>query len=131
MAKLDWNRDGRTDFVATDLERPVLLAENTTVTPNSFLRLRLTGTVSSRDAIGAKVVIAISEGDERVLLMSAGDGYESCNERCLEVGLGEEDSAGSVEIYWPSGLFSRFDNIAANQSLHAIEGQAELLDAPR
>ena len=26
LSKLDWNRDGRTDFVATDLEKPVLLA---------------------------------------------------------------------------------------------------------
>jgi hypothetical protein len=66
-----------------------------------------------------------------VLLVSAGDGYESCNERCLEVGLGEAKFAESVEIYWPSGLFSRFDNIAANQSLHVVERQAEFVDVPR
>jgi tetratricopeptide (TPR) repeat protein len=131
LAKLDWNRDGRTDFVATDLERPVLLAENTTFTQNSFFRLRLTGTVSSRDAIGAKVVIAISEGDERVLQLSAGDGYESCNERSLEVGLGEMKSVARLEIHWPSGATSRYENITADQWLHAIEGQGQLVNVPQ
>ena len=131
LATLDWNRDGRMDFVATDLERPVLLAENTTVTKNCFLRLRLTGTVSSRDAIGAKLVVQISDGDERVLQLSAGDGYESSNERCLQVGLGNADSVKRLEIYWPSGEISRFENIAVDQSLCVIEGQVNFVTAPQ
>ncbi len=131
LATLDWNRDGRTDFVATDLERPVLLAENTTATKNHFLRLRLIGTVSSRDAIGAKAVIAISESDERVLQLTAGDGYESCNERCLEVGLGNEESVKSLQIYWPSGKISRFEKIAVDQSLCAVEGHCNLVRTPQ
>ncbi len=131
LAKLDWNRDGRTDFVATDLERPVLLAENTTITQNRFLRLRLTGTASSRDAICAKIVVEISDGDERVLQLSAGDGYESCNERYLDVGLGEANFARSLEIHWPSGATSRYSNIEADQWLHAIEGQGQLVNVPR
>jgi hypothetical protein len=131
LAKLDWNRDGRTDFVATDLERPVLLAENTTITQNSFLRLRLTGTASSRDAIGAKIVVKISDGDERVLQLTAGDGYESCNERSLEIGLGEIRSLQRLEINWPSGATSRYDNITLDQWLHAIEGQGQLVNVLR
>jgi tetratricopeptide (TPR) repeat protein len=131
LAKLDWNRDGRSDFVATDLERPVMLAENTTVTENHFLNLQLTGVTSSRDPIGARIVIEVSEEDERVIQLTAGDGYESCNERRLEIGLGAAEAVQNLRIHWPSGVITVHQNVRSNQFLHAIEGQTELFVVPR
>jgi Tfp pilus assembly protein PilF len=131
LAKLDWNRDGRTDFVATDLERPLMLAQNTTATNNHSLHLQLTGTTSSRDAVGARIDVLVSEGDERVLQLTAGDGYESSNERVLEVGLGEAESVNRLRIHWPSGVVAVYDNVKADRVLHVIEGQKELFVVPR
>ncbi len=130
LARLDWNRDGRTDFIATDLEKPVLLAENVTVVPNHSFRLKLAGTLSSRDAIGAKVTVVVNPGDERVCQLTAGDGYESSNERVLEIGVGSAESVARVEIRWPSGTKSSFSNVQCNQNWFAIEGRAALISQP-
>ncbi len=131
LARLDWNRDGRMDFVATDLERPVMLAENMTATRNHSLCLRLTGTTSSRDAVGARIVVEVSAGDERVVQLTAGDGYESSNARILEIGLGEAESVSSLIIHWPSGVESHHNDVKADQFLHVVEGQAPFFVVPR
>lgn len=131
LAKLDWNRDGRTDFVATDLERPVMLAENTTATNNHSLHLQLTGTTSSRDAVGVRIDVLVCEGDERVIQLTAGDGYESSNERILDVGLGEAASVQRLKINWPSGSVAVYDNVRADQFLHIVEERTGLFVVPR
>lgn len=127
LAKLDWNRDGRTDFVATDLEKPVLLAENTTQNDNHGLRLKLVGTKSSRDAIGGKVTVVVTNGDERIYQLTAGDGYESSNEHLIEVGTGSVETVQHVEVRWPSGTVSHFEDVACDEYLVLVEGHATLV----
>lgn len=124
LAKLDWNRDGRTDFVATDLEKPVLLAENTTENANHGFRLKLVGTNSSRDAIGAKIEVIVTSGDVRVCQLTAGDGYESSNERVIEVGTGSAETVQRVEVQWPSGSVSHIENVACDAYFVLVEGHA-------
>jgi hypothetical protein len=131
LAKLDWNCDGRTDFVATDLERPVMLAENTTATKNHSLHFKFTGTTSSRDAVGVRIEVLVCEGDERVIQLTAGDGYESSNERILDVGLGEAASVKRLKIHWPSGSVAVYDNVRADQFLHIVEERTGLFVVPR
>lgn len=46
LAKLDWNRDGRTDFIVTDLNENVSLLENRTESKNHFLQIELIGNES-------------------------------------------------------------------------------------
>jgi hypothetical protein len=125
MALLDWNRDGRTDFVATDLEGAVLLAVNQTESPFRSLRLRLVGTQSSRDAIGARVIIVEPSSDEHVYQLTAGDGYESSNERVLEICPGAVERISRVEIRWPSGNVSVTTDVDISGDWLAIEGQQD------
>lgn len=122
MALLDWNRDGRVDFVASDLDGPILLAENQTRTSASRLRLRLVGTESSRDAIGAKIRIRVSAADDRISQLTAGDGYESSNERMVDVGLGDCPQIDEVEITWPSGRRETRTNLRTDSEWLVIEG---------
>jgi hypothetical protein len=122
MAVLDWNRDGKTDFVATDLETSVILGENNTDSPNHSLRLRLVGTKSSRDAIGTKVHVSTRGGETRRLQLTAGDGYESSNERVLRVGVGSLDSVERITIHWPSGETSHSENLSVDHEWLVIEG---------
>jgi hypothetical protein len=125
MALLDWNRDGLVDFVATDLEDAALLAENHTKTDHRSLRLQLIGTESSRDAIGAKVRVTVSSGQERFAQITAGDGYESSNERLITLGCGPIDQVDHVEITWPSGQVSTADRVQLDQAWLLIEGQTK------
>ncbi len=127
LARVDWNRDGRVDFVTTDLEKPPLLAENVTESPNHALRLKLVGTQSNRDAIGAKVRVIVDSADERVCQVTAGDGYESSNERIVDLGVGHIENVSRIEIGWPSGATSRFESVSCQDTWLAIEGRSALV----
>lgn len=131
LARLDWNRDGKTDFIATDLERPPLLAENTTESDHHSLRITLVGTVGSRDAIGAKIQVSVAAGDERFFQLTAGDGYESSNERVIEIGTGLVPVVKRVTIYWPSGFVEHFDNVQCDLQWLAVENRADFASLPR
>jgi len=114
----------------TDLERPVLLAENETSGGNYSLRLKLVGTNGARDAIGAKVRVTIAPGDERVCQLTAGDGYEASNERVIEVGTGSRDTTARIKILWPSGKKSEFAGVSCQRRWTAVEGRADLIEDP-
>lgn len=123
LATFDWNRDGRMDFVATDLEGPVLLGVNQTEPTGKSIRLRFVGTQSSRDAIGTRVIVTVSDGDQRVAQLSAGDGYEASNERVIEIGVGDVNVIQRIEVQWPSGINSTGTNIATATDWVIIEGR--------
>ncbi len=131
LATLDWNRDGLPDFVATFLDGPVALGTNKTQCPGNFLRLKLVGTTASRDAIGAQLRIVVTSGDERRIQLTAGDGYESSNERLVHVGLGVCDHIERLEIVWPSGTTSVFEDVAGRTTWLAIEGTVRLTELIR
>lgn len=130
MALLDWNRDGLTDFVATDLEEAPLLAENQTTTDNRSLRLFLIGTRSHRDAIGAKVRVTLTSGQQCFAEVTAGDGYESSNERLVAIGCADADQVAHVEITWPSGSVFAAENMQLDQSWVVIEGRDKWYSRP-
>jgi tetratricopeptide (TPR) repeat protein len=130
LALLDWNRDGKLDFAASDLEAPAALGTNRTETSAHALRLKCVGTASNRDAIGAKVRVVVADGLERRLQITAGDGYESTNERVLHVGLGRHDRVARIEIRWPSGAESTYENLPVDAVWLAIEGRQSLIAEP-
>lgn len=102
LARLDWNRDGRDEFVVTHIDAPAVVLVNETPTDNHFLALELVGTRSERDAIGTRV--RVRSGDRTwAMQLTAGDGYQSSNERRLLFGLGDRDTIDEVTIQWPSG----------------------------
>jgi tetratricopeptide (TPR) repeat protein len=131
LATLDWNRDGLPDFVATYLEGPVALGTNATQNAGSSLTLRLVGTASSRDAIGARVRIVPVEGEVWCAQLTAGDGYESSSERFVQAGTGARDRVERLEIEWPSGAKSVYDDVACGETWLAIEGVPRLTPLPK
>ena len=114
VASLDWNRDGRRDFVVVHQDRPIALLENRTETEMRGLAVQLIGCESNRDAIGARVFHAFS-GREQVRELRGGDGFYATNERVLtlsRVGLGAE-----LRIVWPSG---KVTSIHSNEALMEV-----------
>jgi tetratricopeptide (TPR) repeat protein len=119
LATLDWNRDGRMDAVATDLELGVRVLNNEMAEAKS-VSIELVGTDSQRDAIGTELrTVAGESGIYRQLV--AGDGYMCSNQKIVHFGLGGSDRLTSVEIIWPSGIKESYTDITPDSSWIAIE----------
>lgn len=123
LANVDWNRDGREEAVVTSLDQPVALLKNTTKSHGHRLVVTLTGTKSSRDAIGTTVRLK-GNGQSLVRQLTAGDGYQARNQRHLIFGTGMNTTDVQLEVRWPSGLKQVFEGIAIDQEIQLIEGQA-------
>jgi tetratricopeptide (TPR) repeat protein len=127
LAKLDWNGDGRFDFVVSNMNEPAALVTNKSTDVGHFLNLHLHGTASSRDSIGAIVDVQCQSGQWSKQLV-AGDGYQASNERLLQFGLGQCDSDVLVIVRWPSGGKSEF-RIETDQTVHVVESQPRAITA--
>ena len=126
LAGLDWNNDGRPDAVITHLDSPLALLTNTTPNTGHYLVIRLVGTVSSRDAIGATVTARA--GDRTwVAQLTAGDGYLVSNQRQLLIGTGNATKIDQLSIRWPSGLKQDLGPVQTDRTLIIIEGRAAVV----
>ena len=98
----DFDNDGRLDFYQTNADQPALLYHNQTESAGNWIALKLTGTKSSRDAIGARLTIRAG-GNTWIREVDGGNGYASQSTTRVHVGLGSAAKIDSVEIRWPSG----------------------------
>lgn len=121
----DFNRDGLVDSYVTHLDHPLSILKNQTETQGAWLALEFVGTESERDAIGAVVTLR-ADGQEWVHQRLAGNGFECTNEDFVHLGLGTVSQVDSLEIVWPSGKTSRWENLAVNRRYRAIESQSGL-----
>jgi hypothetical protein len=89
---------------------------------NQSLRVKLVGTKSNRDGIGA--IVRVSAGnDKQWLMMKSGSSYLSQSELVLTFGLGSKTKADAVEVEWPSGQVDKLSNINAGQTVTIEEGK--------
>jgi ASPIC and UnbV/FG-GAP-like repeat len=130
LAKLDWNRDGREDFVISNLDTPATLVTNTTEGAGHSVCLQFRGVDSARDAIGT-IVEFTCEGRRRVCQLTAGDGYCATNQRQMVLGLGKSDTLEELTVKWPSGLVQRFDKLSTGREWLLIEGRPEPVERAR
>jgi len=132
LARLDFDRDGRDDFVVTHLEQPASLLANRTVESGCGMGLavRLVATSSARDAIGARVTV--TDGDwSRVHYLMAGDGYMASNQRQLVIGLGVRNRVATLRVDWPSGSSTELRGVGVGAGeLVIIEGRSEAIRLP-
>jgi hypothetical protein len=86
------------------------------------LTLRLEGTASNRDGVGA-VVRATAAGATQTAWRFGGGSFLSASDGRLHFGLGPgaEAPAVSVEVHWPSGRIDRHDGLKADAAYHLIE----------
>ena len=130
LARVDFNRDGRDDFVVTHLEQPAALLANQTAETGNGVVVRLVATATSRDAIGARVTV--TDGDwRRVHHLTAGDGYMASNQRQLVIGLGNRQRVATLRVDWPSGVSTVLPNVEAGGELVIVEGRTGMIRLPR
>ena len=88
---------------------------------NHWLGVRLIGTKSNRDAIGAR--LKLIAGDFTSYDQSKGGmSYCSAQDPRIYFGLGAHDRIDSLEIRWPSGSTETFTDLPADQILTITEG---------
>jgi hypothetical protein len=123
-AYLDFDNDGDLDLVITTNNGPARLLRNDNGNRNDMLRIKLIGTRSNRDAIGARVTVITKAGSRLSDMVKTGSSYLSQSELPLTFGLGKPASGKAVnlEIAWPSGKKESIVNVAANQFLTIKEG---------
>jgi hypothetical protein len=122
-AYADYDGDGDLDVAMSTNNGPAVLLRNDGGNANGWIRLRLVGTRSNRDGIGARVRVSI-DGRTMTRTVRSASSYASQSEMTLTFGLGRPPASGprpvDVEVRWPSGVTETFAGLAPER-LHLLE----------
>jgi enediyne biosynthesis protein E4 len=131
-AYADIDNDGDLDLAITTSNGPARLLLNDGANRNDMLRVKLVGTHSNRDGIGAGVMLTTSAGQHMSAMVKSGSSYLSQSELPLTFGLGKPDSTRrvSLEIRWPGGQKQSIGDIGPNQSVVIKEGSGIVSAVP-
>ncbi len=120
FAVTDFDGDGVPDLVLKNRLGPQIRAmQNGSAGARQAIAIRLTGTESNRDAIGARV-----EVNGQVQFLSAGSGFLSQHSKTLHFGLAGKPAA-QVKITWPSGVAAKFEDLEPGYVYSIVEGSHE------
>jgi enediyne biosynthesis protein E4 len=119
LATGSFSNNGSMDVVISNLDAQPWLIKNPGNNGN-WLLLKLQGTVSNRDAIGARVSLKVGKLSQLREVKSGGS-YQSQSDLRLHFGLGEAQSADEIKIRWPSGKQQTLQGVKANQILTVRE----------
>jgi hypothetical protein len=106
----DFDGDGRIDIAISVLGEPATLLRNATPQAQRWLGVRLEGTKSNRQGIGARVKLTDSEGREQSMAVVQSAGYASSREAVAHFGLGKSAQPVKLEVRWPGGAVQVMEN---------------------
>ena len=125
----DYDDDGFLDLFVTNgedgtdfISGPQFLFHNQG-NGNHWLTVKLVGTTSNRQALGAKVTIHTGQTIQYRELNGADGHYLSQGAAPLHFGLGQTTVVDTMTIKWPSGLSQTLNNVSADQDIIVTEGQ--------
>lgn len=125
LALADWDHDGDLDIWMSNRSSPsVQFLRNNSHSGQHFVALRLQGTKSNRDAIGARVEIEVAPSVGVISrTVTAGDAYLSQSSKWLHFGLGKAQRITSVRVRWPgSRKLESIAGIELDGQFHMVEG---------
>ena len=117
----DYDNDGDIDVLVVNMDdRPTLLRNDSD--GGHWITVRLVGTRSNRDGIGAKVTVE-SGGRTRIAEVRSGGSYVSHNAMRAHFGLGQSRNVDRITIRWPSGRIDSAAGLTADRFYVAREGK--------
>jgi tetratricopeptide (TPR) repeat protein len=89
--------------------------------PGNYLNVRLVGTNSNRNAIGARLHLEAG-GRSQNRAVDGGSGF-GCLPFEQHFGLAQIQQVNSLEIRWPSGLTQQLSSLPVNKTIRIVEGR--------
>jgi hypothetical protein len=122
LAVGDLDDDGDLDVVISHKDGPPAILRNDSPPAGRWIRLKLIGSRSNRDAIGS--VISVETGSRTIRRQRKGGcSLMSSHDPRLLIGLGSAGESVRVTVKWPSGAVSRLGPLATNRT-HEIKEPA-------
>jgi enediyne biosynthesis protein E4 len=122
MAYGDLNNDGRMDAVVTVKDGPPEILMNRSSKENHWLLVKLTGTRSNRDGIGARLKATVAGGRALYNHATTSTGLGASSDPRVHFGLGAAERVDQLEILWPSGIRQVLANVPAGRIVAVVEG---------
>lgn len=117
----DLDDDGDLDIVVNHKDGPpALLRNDTPAAGNRWIRLKLRGSASNRDAIGTQVQV-VADGRTIYRQLKGGGSLESSNDPRLLIGVGPAERLETVIVTWPSGRETSLKDVETNRELELEE----------
>ena len=119
----DIDNDGDLDIIINHKDGVPGILRNDTPTSNRWIRFKLAGSKSNRDAVGTRIEV-VANGRKIVRQRKSGCSMESVNDGRVLVGVGDCQTLSSVLVTWPSGLKTELKDVPTNQQLELVEPEA-------
>ncbi len=120
----DFDNDGDVDIAILNSGQEPTLLKNDSPQQGHWLQIRLRGTKTNRDGVGARVKVVA--GDLTLIdEVHSGRGYQSHHGSRLYFGLGDHERIDRIEVRWIGGGTEVFKDIRADQLVPLVEGQSE------
>jgi hypothetical protein len=116
----DYDNDGKVDAYVVNLGARGTLLHNVSINTGHWVAIKLVGTKSNRDGLGARVEI-YAAGKRQTAERVAGSGYLSQNEARLHFGLGAATTIDKIVVHWPSGREQTLENQSVDRVLTVEE----------
>jgi len=123
-AYVDLDNDGDLDYVVNNINAPAFVYRNTLYaagekkeSSTNYLRVKLKGTESNPQGIGARITLHYGKGKIQYCENTFYRGFLSSVEAIAHFGLGETQEVDSVYVQWPDGKIQLQKNVKTNQQL--------------
>ncbi len=116
----DYENDGKVDAFVVNLGGRGTLLHNVSTNTGHWVEVKLKGTKSNRDGIGARVEV-FAAGKRWTAERVAGSGYLSQNNGRLHFGLGAATAIDRLLVHWPSGREQTLEKLGVDRVLTVEE----------
>ena len=118
----DIDNDGDIDLVITNNGGAPEVLRNAGGNARNAIAIRVAGSASNRDGLGARVTV-VAGGGTQVREVKSGSSYLGQNDLRVHVGLGELTRVERIDVRWLGGRLDTVRDVAANQIITMTEGQ--------
>lgn len=126
----DFDNDGDLDLLITSNNGPARLLRNNGGNQNNLIRIKIVGTTSNRNGIGAKITATVTGDTKLFAMVRTGSSYASQSELPVIFGLSKAEKVQNIEIVWPNGNKQNFTDVSANQEIVIEEGKGVISTKP-
>jgi hypothetical protein len=116
----DYDNDGKVDAFVVNLGAKGTLLHNVSTNTGHWVAIKLVGTKSNRDGIGARVEV-FAAGKRQTAEHVAASGYLSQDDSRMHFGLGAAATIDKLIVHWPSGKEQTLEKLAMDKVLTVEE----------